>query len=1363
MANKNKENPTTKFKIDLSEFKRNIAEANRQIRLVNSEFKKNTAGLDNWSKSTDGVSEKLKALNKVSELEKTKLENLQKQYELVTKEQGENSKSAQDLQIKINNQSATVAKAENQIKKFNEKLADLKAKEDESKTSSEKLKAEIESQSQKVDELKQSYINAVLEQGKNSESAKALKEELLKLSTSLRDNKEKYVSAKSKAEEYAGELKDVGDNAEDLDGSFTVAKGAMSTFVADGVEVVLDKLKEMVTDIGSVETAYNNFSNQTGIQGKELQKYKGVLDELYDDGMGESYEDLSDILSKIVQTTKETDPSKIKELANDALVLRDTFDFDVQDNMRAVNMLMDQFGVSGEEAFNLIVQGAQEGLNKNDDLLDSINEYAVHYKQLGYNADEFFNSLKNGTDAGTFSVDKLGDAVKEFGIRIKDNSDSTVQALQQIGVVADDNSKAYHNLTKENDTLTTKISTLEQNIKYAKIQQQGFTDSTSELTKTKLADNIKNWTTELSQSKSQLSKNNAELKKMDNESKNGKQSAGELMEEFAKGGTSARKATTKVLKALMKMKNKVKQNEAGVAIFGTMWEDLGIDGVKALMNVNGQADKTKKSMEKINDVAYDDVGSRLKVLYRTVQTKLIKPILKDFLPDVEDGIEWTIENLPTLEKLAKAVGGYILSIFVGKKVSAFATQITNLITTFSTLRSTTEGLTTAQKLLNIAQSSNPIGAIVTIAGTLVTTFMALNDLFGDNADKTSEMKSKHDELNTTIDEETKKWQELKEERQKASQDNTNEFGYYETLLEELQHITDKNGNVKKGYEERSKTITTTLSKALKLEIKNNGHVITSYSNVIKKIKEAIAIKRAEAQQSAYGDSYDKAKKNQQEAFSKMSSAEDKKDSISDDLDEADDKLTKAQNDLNAFNTKFLKKHDNKKESLKSQAYYTNTEYQKLAKEVVNAQKAKEKLQDDVKKATSKYQEYQDTYLGYINTINNYEKVTTAIQEGKIKKINSAVNNMTYEFKTADNATKEMLEKQKKDFQKQYENYKDAIKKGSPGVSQEMVNSAKSMVDKADAELKKLKKKGENAGKNAGNATAKGMADSSGKLKNSTEVTVNKAKASADNKANEFINVGKAYVEKTNEGINKNKGKVSNSAKNAVGEAKKSADYKASEFFWTGKTTVGEITKGINKNNSQVGNASKSTMNKAKKEANKVKSNSVGENFISGLIEGLENNSLINQLIDSASSVAGTIVDTVKDWLGIHSPSRKGIWLSEMFGEGLIEGAENSEKAVSKAYENTATNAYKSANQALNKNLELDPIFTEGLNQARANLANANRNISQATKDKATSNVNNTTINNTFNQTNNSPTPLSRMDIYRDTQNLIKQIKVTDNV
>ena len=38
------------------------------------------------------------------------------------------------------------------------------------------------------------------------------------------------------------------------------------------------------------------------------------------------------------------------------------------------------------------------GLDKNGDLLDTINEYSVHFKDAGYSAEEMFNSLKNGED-----------------------------------------------------------------------------------------------------------------------------------------------------------------------------------------------------------------------------------------------------------------------------------------------------------------------------------------------------------------------------------------------------------------------------------------------------------------------------------------------------------------------------------------------------------------------------------------------------------------------------------------------------------------------------------------------------------------------------------------------------------------------------------------------------------------------------------------------------------------------------------------------------------------------------------------------------------------------------------------------------
>ena len=96
--------PTTKFKVDISELKKGMQEAQRQIRLANSEFKAATSGMDKWSDSADGVSAKMKQLGSVLDAEKKKLASLEAQYDLVAKEQGETSKGAQELLIKINNQ-----------------------------------------------------------------------------------------------------------------------------------------------------------------------------------------------------------------------------------------------------------------------------------------------------------------------------------------------------------------------------------------------------------------------------------------------------------------------------------------------------------------------------------------------------------------------------------------------------------------------------------------------------------------------------------------------------------------------------------------------------------------------------------------------------------------------------------------------------------------------------------------------------------------------------------------------------------------------------------------------------------------------------------------------------------------------------------------------------------------------------------------------------------------------------------------------------------------------------------------------------------------------------------------------------------
>jgi TP901 family phage tail tape measure protein len=121
----NNNETTTRFKVDIAELKKEFTEAKQQIKLVNSEFKAATSGMDDWTKSADGLSAKLKQLDGVLSAQKSQLSALEKQYELVVKEQGADSKGAEDLRIKINNQKAAIGDTEKQIRNYNTQLENL--------------------------------------------------------------------------------------------------------------------------------------------------------------------------------------------------------------------------------------------------------------------------------------------------------------------------------------------------------------------------------------------------------------------------------------------------------------------------------------------------------------------------------------------------------------------------------------------------------------------------------------------------------------------------------------------------------------------------------------------------------------------------------------------------------------------------------------------------------------------------------------------------------------------------------------------------------------------------------------------------------------------------------------------------------------------------------------------------------------------------------------------------------------------------------------------------------------------------------------------------------------------------------------
>lgn len=123
MAKEN--NTTTVFKADITDFKASMQEAARLVRLANSEFKAATAGMDDWSSTTDGLTAKTTQLNRILDAQKRQLDTLETEYRRVAAEQGEDSIAAQELQIRINNQRAAIGNTESQLRTYEQRLDDV--------------------------------------------------------------------------------------------------------------------------------------------------------------------------------------------------------------------------------------------------------------------------------------------------------------------------------------------------------------------------------------------------------------------------------------------------------------------------------------------------------------------------------------------------------------------------------------------------------------------------------------------------------------------------------------------------------------------------------------------------------------------------------------------------------------------------------------------------------------------------------------------------------------------------------------------------------------------------------------------------------------------------------------------------------------------------------------------------------------------------------------------------------------------------------------------------------------------------------------------------------------------------------------
>lgn len=177
--------------------------------------------------------------------------------------------------------------------------------------------------------------------------------------------------------------------------------------------------------------ALNTLQAQTGATAGQVEAYKTIGQDLYKGGWGEGVEDVVASMSTVAQITGASG-DELQGLTENALALQKTFGTDVRESVDAVDKAMVQFGINGNQAFDLIAYTMQRTGDPAGDLLETVSEFGTNFEDLGYSADQMFQVLNQGSDAGIFQFAKIGDAVKEFGIRTKEGGADVQAAFNDI-------------------------------------------------------------------------------------------------------------------------------------------------------------------------------------------------------------------------------------------------------------------------------------------------------------------------------------------------------------------------------------------------------------------------------------------------------------------------------------------------------------------------------------------------------------------------------------------------------------------------------------------------------------------------------------------------------------------------------------------------------------------------------------------------------------------------------------------------------------------------------------------------------------------------------------------------------------------
>ena len=391
-------------------------------------------------------------------------------------------------------------------------------------------------------------------------------------------------------------------------------------------------------------------------------------------------------------------------------------------------------------------------------------------------------------------------------------------------------------------------------------------------------------------------------------------------------------------------------------------------------------------------VAIDGIKRLFNSLVRDVFPKLkreipeLKPLINVF--------EWFIDHKSLVMTAIKG----IIGVFAVTKIVEFATRVQEA----------------SNKLIAFA-SGSVAGAVITAVGAIAGVVATLSSAFNNETEEERKSRLELEKLTEEVNEQVDAWDNLVQAQKKQMDAGMSELGYYDRLYNELKNITDENGNVKKGNEDRAEFIVGKLSEALGIEIDKEQTLADKIKGISDNIDLVIRKKKAEIILDSQKGLYEEALKNEATASTDLYKIQEKLEGKKREVIEAEEAYKK----VVETNQPIIDQHIHNSDK---------TLQKNLEAEI---ERAKEKVilkQQEVDSVQKSYDKQEELLQKYIYNKSIYEKNMEEYHKGNVENMITTDWNYIHNFEDVEDREKAILEEKIKTNKTYLEQLKKAKEK-----------------------------------------------------------------------------------------------------------------------------------------------------------------------------------------------------------------------------------------------------------------------------------------------------------------------------------------------